>query len=160
MSSWLPFWKLKGLLAPEMSKFTKIRKFQKSLYVMRSMKRDLKSANLILQGNKKTKFTSKLAIFVFLQKWEKHQNIYPKYKNVWTENNFNMFHVFALTYYILLRCVTHEWCASTVWRQSLRKITRFTRCASTLPQMTRNTRFTRRASTLPYSICTTHIIHY
>ncbi len=27
--------------------------------VMRSMKRDLKSANLILQENKKTKFTSK-----------------------------------------------------------------------------------------------------
>ncbi len=40
------------------------------------------------------------------------------------------------------------WRASTVWRQSLQKITRFMRRASTLPQMTRNTRFTRRASTL------------
>ncbi len=32
MSSWLPFLKLKGLLAPEISKFTKICKFQKNLY--------------------------------------------------------------------------------------------------------------------------------
>ncbi len=32
------------------------------------------------------------------------------------------------------------WHASTVWRQSPRKITRFTQRASTLPQMTRNTR--------------------
>ncbi len=31
MSSWLPFLKLKGLLAPEISKFTKIRKFQNNL---------------------------------------------------------------------------------------------------------------------------------
>ncbi len=33
MSSWLPFLKLKGLLAPEICKFTKIRKFKKNLYV-------------------------------------------------------------------------------------------------------------------------------
>ncbi len=32
MSSWLPFLKLKGLLAPEIFKFTKIRKFQKNLF--------------------------------------------------------------------------------------------------------------------------------
>ncbi len=32
MSSWLPFLKLKGLLAPEISKFTKIRKFQTNFY--------------------------------------------------------------------------------------------------------------------------------
>ncbi len=32
MSSWLPFLKLKRLLAPEIYKFTKICTFQKSLY--------------------------------------------------------------------------------------------------------------------------------
>ncbi len=32
MSSWLPFLKLKGLLAPEITKFTNICKFQKNLY--------------------------------------------------------------------------------------------------------------------------------
>ncbi len=32
MSSLLPFLKLKGLLAPKISKFTKICKFQKKLY--------------------------------------------------------------------------------------------------------------------------------
>ncbi len=32
MSSWLPILKLKGLLTPEISKFTKIRKLQKKLY--------------------------------------------------------------------------------------------------------------------------------
>ncbi len=32
-SSWLSFLKLKRLLAPEISKFTKIRKFQKNLFV-------------------------------------------------------------------------------------------------------------------------------
>ncbi len=32
MLSWLPFFKLKELLAPEISKFTKIRRFQKNLY--------------------------------------------------------------------------------------------------------------------------------
>ncbi len=32
MSSWLLFLKLKRLLAPEISKFTKIHKFQKHLY--------------------------------------------------------------------------------------------------------------------------------
>ncbi len=32
MSSWLPFLKLKGLLIPEISKFTKLRKFQKNVY--------------------------------------------------------------------------------------------------------------------------------
>ncbi len=32
MSSWLPFLKSKRLLAPEISEFTKIRKFQKNLY--------------------------------------------------------------------------------------------------------------------------------
>ncbi len=32
MPSWLPFWKLKGLLGPKISKFTKIREFQKNLF--------------------------------------------------------------------------------------------------------------------------------
>ncbi len=40
MSSWLPFLKLKGLLAPEISKFTKIRKFQKNLYANLRLQND------------------------------------------------------------------------------------------------------------------------
>ncbi len=72
-----------------------------------------------------------------------------RFTGFWTY--FNMFHVFAFTYYILLRCVTREYSMTSVllWNDiaipfnilisygaqrasALRKITRFTWCASTL----------------------------
>ncbi len=58
------------------------------------MQRDFKSANLILQENKK----QKLALFVFSQKSRgiSFKNVSPKYKNVWTENdNFFCFIVWV-----------------------------------------------------------------
>ncbi len=35
-------------------------------------------------------------------------------KNMTTLNGFNMFHLFAFTYYILLRCVTREYSVTSV----------------------------------------------
>ncbi len=40
MSSWLPFLKLKGPLDPEISKFTKICKFQKNVYANQRLLND------------------------------------------------------------------------------------------------------------------------